>query len=161
VGQIPLTYNSTPTSRPLVEGDKWTSKYTDIKNSPLWPFGHGLSYTNFQVSPPLLEERVVPRDGTVRFQVSVANQGERDGEEVVQVYIQDQVAFVTRPMKELKAFKRVSVPAGKNVLVDFEIPAKDLGYWMPNGEYRLEPGTFTLMTGGSSAQVRAATISLE
>jgi beta-glucosidase len=161
VGQIPLTYNSTPTSRPLVEGDKWTSKYTDIKNSPLWPFGHGLSYTNFQISPPQLEKRIVPHNGSVRFKVSVTNQGERDGDEVVQVYLRDEVAFVTRPMKELKAFKRVSVAAGKSVNVDFEIPAKDLGYWMPNGEYRVEPGTFTLMTGGNSAQVRSVNFSLE
>jgi beta-glucosidase len=161
VGQIPLTYNSTPTSRPLVEGDKWTSKYTDITNSPLWPFGHGLSYTNFQISPPQLEKRIVPHDGTVRFKVSVTNQGERDGDEVVQVYLRDEVAFVTRPTKELKAFKRVSVAAGKSVTVDFAIPAKDLGYWMPNGEYRVEPGTFTLMTGASSAQVRSVNFSLE
>ncbi|MEK7950037.1 glycoside hydrolase family 3 N-terminal domain-containing protein [Luteolibacter soli] len=161
VGQIPLTYNSTPTSRPLVEGDKWTSKYTDIKNSPLWPFGHGLSYTSFQISPPLLDKRTIPHDGTVRFKVSVTNQGERDGDEVVQAYIQDDVAFVTRPIKELKAFKRVSVPAGKTVTVDFEIPSKDLGYWMPNGTYRLDPGTFTLMTGSSSAQVRSSSFSLQ
>lgn len=161
VGQIPLTYNSTPTSRPLKEGDKWTSKYTDIKNSPLWPFGHGLSYTSFQISPPLLEKRTIPHDGTVRFKVEVTNRGERDGEEVVQAYIQDDVAFVTRPDKELKAFKRVAVPAGKTVSVDLEIPAKDLGYWTPQGEFRLEPGTFTLMAGGSSAQVRAASFSLQ
>jgi beta-glucosidase len=161
VGQIPLTYNSTPTSRPLVEGDKWTSKYTDIKNSPLWPFGHGLSYTSFQISAPQLEERIIPRDGSVRFEVSVANQGERDGEEVVQVYLRDEVAFVTRPVKELKAFKRVSVAAGKTITVDFEIPAKDLGYWMPNGDYRVEPGTFTLMAGGNSSQVKSATFSLQ
>ncbi|MCW1921741.1 glycoside hydrolase family 3 C-terminal domain-containing protein [Luteolibacter arcticus] len=161
VGQIPLTYNSTPTSRPLVESDKWTSKYTDIKNSPLWAFGHGLSYTSFQISPPLLETRTVPRDGSVRFQVSVTNQGERDGDEVVQVYIRDEVSLVTRPVKELKAFKRVSVPAGKNVVVDFEIPAKDLGCWTPQGKYLIEPGTFTLMTGGNSTQVKTASFSLE
>jgi beta-glucosidase len=161
VGQIPLTYNSTPTSRPLAEGDKWTSKYTDIKNSPLWPFGHGLSYTSFQISAPRLEERIIPRNGSVRFEVSVENQGERDGEEVVQVYLRDEVALVTRPVKELKAFKRVSVPAGKTITVDFEIPSKDLGYWMPNGEYRVDPGTFTLMTGGSSSQVKPATFSLQ
>ena len=145
----------------MVEGDKWTSKYTDIKNSPLWPFGHGLSYTSFQISPPMLEKRIIPHDGTVRFKVEVTNRGERDGEEVVQAYIQDDVAFVTRPDKELKAFKRVAVPAGKTVSVDLEIPTKDLGYWTPRGEFRLEPGTFTLMTGGSSAQLRSASFNLQ
>jgi beta-glucosidase len=161
VGQIPLTYNSTPTSRPLVEGDKWTSKYTDLPNSPLWPFGHGLSYTGFEISAPRLSERIVPRDGTVRFQVEVTNRGERDGDEVVQVYLRDEVATVTRPVKELKAFKRVSVAAGKSVTVDLALPVKELGYWTPGGDYRVDPGSFTLMTGGSSAALKAANFEVE
>ncbi|MEO5915431.1 MAG: glycoside hydrolase family 3 N-terminal domain-containing protein [Luteolibacter sp.] len=161
VGQIPLTYNLTPTSRPYRADDKWTSKYTDISSSPLWAFGHGLSYTDFEISQPMSSQLRFPIDGKVTFKVSVKNTGSRDGDEIVQAYIRDDVASITRPNKELKAFKRVSVPAGKSVMVDFEIPAKDLGFWTPKGEYVVEPGSFTLMVGDSSESVQSARFYLE
>jgi beta-glucosidase len=160
-GQIPLTYNATPTGRPLNENNKWTSKYLDIPNSQLWPFGFGLSYAEFEISPPELKSRRISRDGMLAFTVMVTNRSRRDGDEIVQIYVRDEVASVTRPIMELKAFRRVSVPAGKSVPVDFSVPARDLGFWTPNGAYVVEPGAFLLMAGNSSANTRAVPFSVE
>lgn len=161
VGQIPLTYNSTPTGRPYDPNNKWTSRYFDIENSPLWPFGYGLSYTHFDISSPAIKSQSISADGKLEFSVTVRNTGKLDGDEVVQAYIRDDVASVARPNKELKAFRRVSVPAGKSVTVDFTIPAKDLGFWKPRGSYVVEPGTFTLMVGNSSEYYRVGRFSVE
>ncbi|RYD23649.1 MAG: glycosyl hydrolase [Verrucomicrobiaceae bacterium] len=160
VGQIPLTYNSTPTGRPFDPGNKWTSKYFDIENSPLWPFGFGLSYTNFSISSPLIKSSNISADGKLEFTVTVRNTGKVDGDEVVQAYVQDDVASVARPSKELKAFRRVSVPAGKTVTVDFSIPANALGFWKPRGGYVVEPGSFTLMVGSSSEAYQVGRFSI-
>lgn len=150
VGQIPLTYNSTPTGRPFDPFNKWTSKYFDVENSPLWPFGYGLSYTRFDISSPKVRTPSIGVDEDLEFSVMVRNSGKLDGDEIVQAYIRDDSASVARPNKELKAFRRVSVPAGQSMQVDFKIPAKDLGFWKPRGSYVVEPGTFTLMVGNSS-----------
>ncbi|RYD26212.1 MAG: hypothetical protein EOP87_23115, partial [Verrucomicrobiaceae bacterium] len=161
VGQIPLTYDSTPTGRPFSPSNKWTSKYFDLQHGPLFPFGFGLSYTSFVISSPQLKVPLIRQDEAVEFTVVVRNTGKVDGEEVVQAYIRDDVASVARPTKELKAFRRVAVPAGQSVTVDFKIPAKDLGFWKRDGTYLVEPGTFTLTVGNDSEAYQTGRFSVE
>lgn len=155
-GQIPLYYGHKNTGRPITgEGTKqfdepFKSSYLDEPNSPLFPFGYGLSYTTFDYSDLLIEPKRVSLEGTVEVSARIHNTGRRSGVEVVQVYVRDVVASVTRPVKELKAFRRVALAPGEAQTVSFELPVRDLGFTGLDLRYTVEPGTFQVWIGPDS-----------
>lgn len=161
VGQIPVFYNYKSTGRPYDPNSKWTSKYLDAPNDPLFPFGFGLSYTTFQIDAPKLDKTTYRMGEQVTVRVSVSNTGSRDGEEVVQLYIRDKVASVTRPVKELKAFRKVFLKAGQSEEVRFVLTEKDFGFLGPNMQWTLEPGEFEIMVGNSSNNVKSVVMQME
>ncbi|MFW6088238.1 MAG: glycoside hydrolase family 3 N-terminal domain-containing protein [Gemmatimonadota bacterium] len=152
VGQVPVYYNHKNTGRPPAEDEKYTSKYIDAHWTPLYPFGHGLAYTEFEYSGLRLDaDRVGPAD-TLSVEVTVTNAGERAGEEVVQLYVRDDVASVTRPVKELKGFERIRLEPGQSRTVSFRLPAESLAFYGPDLTRALEPGSFTVFVGTSSRE---------
>jgi beta-glucosidase len=150
VGQIPLYYNMMNTGRPLKETDKYTSKYLDISNSPLYAFGHGLSYTKFELSNLKLDQKTIRPDGTLTVSVDVTNVGDRDGTEVVQLYIRDLVGSITRPVKELKGFERVALNRGEKKTVTFRLTKEHLGFYNLQNKFVVEPGDFKVWVAQSS-----------
>ncbi|MDR3470606.1 MAG: glycoside hydrolase family 3 C-terminal domain-containing protein, partial [Devosia sp.] len=152
-GQVPIVYNHLPTGRPAEPTDRYTSKYVDTGIGPLYPFGWGLSYTDFAYSQPtLIADKLAPEDRlTVR--VALRNTGTRAGSEVVQLYTHQQVAERSRPVRELKAFRKVTLAPGEETSVELSVPAESLAYWNAAGERVLEPGTFDYWVGGNSATV--------
>jgi beta-glucosidase len=149
VGQIPLYYNHKNTGRPTGP-DKYTSKYTDLPVTPLFPFGHGLSYTTFGYSDLRLSAPRIPPAGTLRASVTLTNTGTREGAEVVQLYVHDEVASVTRPVRALAGFRRVSLKPGEARTVDFQLTPKELGLYNRDMKFVVEPGKFRVFVGGSS-----------
>jgi beta-glucosidase len=129
---------------------KYTSKYVDIENSPLFPFGFGLSYTQFRLKNLRLSQNQIPVDGRLIASVEVENVGQRSGDEVVQIYLHDEVASVTRPVKELRGFERVTLSPGESRTVQFAIGPKDLGLFDRQMQFVVEPGRFQVMVGTSS-----------
>lgn len=150
VGQIPLFYNMMNTGRPMKESEKYTSKYLDVANTPLYPFGHGLSYTKFQLSNLRLDSTEIRADGTLIVSVDVANTGERDGTEVVQLYIRDLVGTITRPVRELKGFERVALKRGEKKTVTFRLTKEHLGFYDQQNKFVVEPGEFKIWAAQSS-----------
>ncbi len=149
VGQIPLYYNHTNTGRPTGP-DKYTSKYIDLPVTPLFPFGHGLSYTTFGYADLRLGAPRLTPTGTQRVSVTVTNTGTREGAEVVQLYVHDEVASVTRPVRALAGFRRVSLKPGEARTVDFQLTSKELGLYNQSMKFVVEPGKFRVFVGGSS-----------
>jgi len=149
VGQIPLYYNHKNTGRPTGP-DKYTSKYIDLPVTPLFPFGHGLSYTTFGYSDLRLSGSSIPPAGTLRVSVTVTNTGSRDGAEVAQLYVHDEVASVTRSVRALAGFRRVSLKAGEARTVEFRLTPKELGLYNKDMKFVVEPGKFRVFVGGSS-----------
>jgi len=149
VGQIPLYYNHKNTGRPTGP-DKYTSKYTDLPVTPLFPFGHGLSYTTFSYRDLRLSAPRITPAGTLRASVTVTNTGSREGAEVVQLYVHDEVASVTRPVRALAGFRRVSLKPGEARTVEFQLTAKELGLYNKDMKFVVEPGKFRVFVGGSS-----------
>lgn len=149
VGQVPLYYNQKSTGRPPTD-QKYTSKYLDVPVTPLYPFGYGLSYTQFRLSNLQLSAPRIRPDGRLDVSVEVENTGRRDGDEVVQLYIRDMAASVTRPVRELKGFERVTLRAGERRRVNFTLTPEHLSFY--NREMRLvvEPGAFKVFVGNSS-----------
>jgi beta-glucosidase len=146
-GQEPLYYNYLPTGRPVGEDrkefQKFGSNYFDVRNDPLYPFGYGLSYTTFAYSDVTLNGRTA--------QVTVTNTGNYDADEIVQLYIHDVVASITRPVKELKGFERIHLKKGESKVVKFEITDDLLKFYNSQLEYVLEPGDFEIMIGPDSS----------
>lgn len=164
VGQLPLYYNHKNTGRPHPEYDeyrKFTSCYMDEINAPLYPFGYGLSYTTYEYSEPVLSSAEMSLDGTVTASVTVKNTGSRDGFETVQLYIHDIYATSTRPVKELRAFRKVHIPAGESVTVSFELTAEDLSYYNHSLEWVCEPGDFEIMTGPNSRDLQSVQLTVK
>ena len=149
VGQIPLYYNHKNTGRPT-GSDKYTSKYIDLPVTPLFPFGHGLSYTTFGYSDLRLSTPSITPAGTLRVSVTVTNTGTREGAEVVQLYVHDEVASVTRAVRALAGFRRVSLKPGEARTVDFQLTPKELGLYNQSMKFVVEPGKFRVFVGGSS-----------
>src|SRR6266853_1546352 len=149
VGQIPLYYNHTNTGRPTGP-DKYTSKYIDLPVTALFPFGHGLSYTTFGYADLRLGAPRLTPTGTQRVSVTVTNTGTREGAEVVQLYVHDEVASVTRPVRALAGFRRVSLKPGEARTVDFQLTSKELGLYNQSMKFVVEPGKFRVFVGGSS-----------
>lgn len=158
VGQIPLFYNHKNTGRPLLGGtfEKFRSNYLDVPNTPLYPFGYGLSYTTFAYGDVRLSAPEMNAGGEITATVTLTNTGDREGTEVVQLYIRDLVGSTTRPVKELKGFERVTLRPGESRDVSFAIDASLLSFYDYDLRYVCEPGDFEVMIGGSSdAQAKA------
>ncbi|HAF22360.1 MAG TPA: beta-glucosidase BglX [Blastocatellia bacterium] len=153
VGQIPLYYNHKNTGRPPDANNKYTSKYLDVAWTPLFPFGYGLSYTQFKITNLQLSAERIPLNGKLTVSVDVENTGKRVGDEVVQLYIRDTSASVTRPVKELKGFQRITLQPGEKKRVEFLLTAEQLGFWDRQMRFTVEPGEFQVMVGSSSEDV--------
>jgi beta-glucosidase len=149
VGQVPLYYNHLNTGRPPSD-EKYTSRYIDLPVTPLFPFGHGLSYTRFRLSGLALASRRIPAGGKLGVSVAVENVGDRDGDEVVQLYIRDVAASVARPVRELRGFERVSLKPGESKTVRFTLGPEDLGFYGRSMRFVVEPGAFKVFVGTSS-----------
>lgn len=159
VGQVPLYYSHKTTGRPLPEGQwfqKFRSNYLDVSNDPVYPFGYGLSYTNFSYSDIKLSTAAPKGNQSVTATVTVTNTGKVDGKEVVQLYLHDVVGANTRPVKELKGFQKIELKAGESKAVMFSINANDLKYYHADMSYGWEPGDFEIMIGGDSKNVKLA-----
>ncbi|RNC83571.1 MAG: beta-glucosidase BglX [Winogradskyella sp.] len=151
VGQIPIYYNYKNTGRPSnTEDNVFWSHYSDIENTPLYPFGHGLSYTTFKYSNLRLDKNEVKIGNSITVKVDLTNTGEYDGKEVVQLYIRDLYAQNVRPVKELKGFELVSLQKGESKTIEFTLDKSELGYYDNNGVFVVEPGEFKIFIGGSS-----------
>ena len=155
VGQIPVYYNHFNTGRPTATDDEgnWFSRYRDIPNDPLYPFGFGLSYTSFAYNNLRLSSNDIAKTEPLQVKISVSNTGSRDGEEVVQLYIRDITASIIRPVKELKAFQKIGLKAGETKEVSFTLTVKDLSFYDAEGNLKAEPGAFKIFVGGSSKDV--------
>jgi len=163
VGQIPLFYNHKNTGRPLKEDgwfEKFRSNYLDITNEPLYPFGYGLSYTGFEYSDITCDKSIIAKNGNLTATVMVTNTGDYDGAEVVQLYIRDLVGSITRPVKELKGFRKVFLKAGESQEISFTITPEMLKFYDYDLNFIYEPGEFDLMIGGNSRDVRTTRFSL-
>ena len=149
VGAVPLYYNHLNTGRPAAPDDKYTSKYIDQPLTPLYPFGHGLSYTRFALGPPTLSAATITPEGTVEVQVEVRNVGDRRGDEVVQLYVRDVAASVARPVAELRGFERVTLEPGVSRVVKFTLGPAELGFHDRQMKFVVEPGEFLVQVGSS------------
>ena len=158
IGQIPLYYNHKNTGRPMDPLNKFTSKYLDIPDEPVYPFGFGLSYTSFDYSDIRLSKNQLKGDETLAVSVTLTNSGNFTGEEVVQLYIQDPVATISRPVKELKNFKKVLLKPGENKEITLEITTKDLMFYYSDLKYDWEPGDFIIYIGTNSRDVKSAKV---
>lgn len=151
VGQVPLYYNYKITGRSFNgEGNVFWSHYIDEKNTPQFPFGHGLSYTTFNYGDVSINGTSFTKDEPIKISVTIENNGDYDGEEVVQLYIRDLVGSLVRPVKELKGFKKIHLKKGESKTVHFTLGKAEIGFYNNNGEYLVEPGAFEIMVGGSS-----------
>jgi len=146
VGQVPIYYGHKPSGG----RSSWKGPYADGSNLPLWPFGFGMSYTRFEVRDLRLDRRVVAIDGEFAASVEIANVGNRAGDEVVQLYVRDEEASVTRPVKELRGFKRIRLAAGESRRISFRLAVEQLAFSGVDGRLRVEPGRVTVMAGTSS-----------
>lgn len=155
VGQEPLYYNRKNTGRPSSDQHVTYSHYTDIKNGPLYPFGYGLSYTNFEYGAPNLSAEKLTAGEPISLSVAVTNSGEVAGKEVVQLYLRDMVASTTRPIKELKGFQLIELKPGETKNVEFSINKKMLEFYTASEKWEAEEGEFELMVGGNSEDVQS------
>ncbi len=159
-GQIPIYYNYYNTGRPAKDENNlfYVSAYIDLPNSPKYPFGYGLSYTQFQYAPMQLSDTVLKGNQTLTVKVRVRNAGKYDGEEVVQLYLRDVTASVVRPVKELKGFQKIFLKAGETKELVFQVKTDDLRFYNERLQHIWEPGEFHVMVGTSSAQVETRKI---
>ena len=159
-GQIPVFYNTKNTGRPYDPTDpafKYVSRYIDCSNEPLFPFGFGLSYTSFTYSN--LETAI--EGGKIKITVQVANSGNFDGEEVVQLYIRDKVGTITRPLKELKGFRKVLIKKGEVKTLSFDLTTDDLAFYHPDLKKYWEPGEFVICAGSNSVESITNTVTIK
>ncbi len=160
-GQIPVYYSMKNTGRPLDPANKYTSKYLDVPNEPLYPFGYGLSYTSFGYSELKLSSDHLSMKDSLLVSVQIKNIGQMAGEEIVQLYIRDLVGSVTRPVKELKGFQKLMLQPGESKEVKFILRADDLRFYTSNMTFAAEPGLFRVMAGTSSMQYLEAGFELK
>ncbi len=151
VGQLPFTYNYKPSAR---------RGYLFADASPLYPFGHGLSYSSFEIGAPTLSSAKISKNGNVTVSVSVRNTSQRAGDETVQVYVSDKLSSVTRSVMDLRAFRRVSLAAGETKKVDFVLTPETFQMWNDKMQRVVEPGDFDIMVGNSSASLKTVTLNI-
>lgn len=165
VGQIPLYYNHFNTGRPVADGAdrffSYQSNYLDVRNDPLYPFGYGLSYTTYQYGELQLDSKTMSPHGQITVTIPVTNTGNRDGIEVVQLYIRDVVGSIARPVKELKGFQRLSLKAGETATATFTIDASKLKFYNYDLKEVVELGEFDVMVGPNSRDLKRATITVQ
>jgi len=152
VGQLPLYYARKNTGRPPDPANKYTSKYLDVPVTPLYPFGFGLSYTAFRLTALRLSAPSITRGSHMKVSTEVENVGARIGDEVVQLYVRDVAASVTRPLKELKGFERITLKPGERRRVEFTLSTEQLGFYDRNMRFVVEPGEFRVYVGTNSAE---------
>ncbi|MFP4154034.1 MAG: glycoside hydrolase family 3 C-terminal domain-containing protein, partial [Alkalispirochaeta sp.] len=150
VGQVPVFYGHKPSGG----RSHWLGSYVEMSTTPFYAFGHGLSYTTFSYDALTIEGKTLSQRDRLRLSVDVTNTGSRDGDEVVQLYIRDEEYTITRPVKELKGFARVSIPAGETRRVTFDLSTDQLGFHGKDLNYIIEPGTFRIMVGSGSEDIR-------
>jgi len=152
LGQVPIYYSMKNTGRPYESdpNNKYVSKYIDESNYPLYPFGHGLSYTSFSYTKPFIDKTVISPKDTLTVTCTITNIGDRTGEEIVQLYVRDLVGSVTRPIKELKGFKKVNLAVGESKVVSFKVTVEDLKFYTKEMKFSYEPGDFEVFVGGDS-----------
>ena len=156
VGQIPIYYNHKNTGRPENPKDKYTTKYIDSPNEPLYPFGYGLSYSTFEYGDISLSKNELKGEEKLTVSVNIKNTGKYKGEEVVQLYISDPVASISRSVKELKGFQKIMLAPGESKDVKFTVTPELLKFYNSNLEYNWEPGVFEVQIGGNSRDVKKA-----
>jgi beta-glucosidase len=161
VGQVPIYYNHKRTGRSPDPKNKYTSKYIDMPTTPLFPFGYGLSYTEFRLSDLKLSAQTIRPEGRLKVSVQVENVGDRLGDEVVQLYIRDLVASVTRPARELRGFQRITLRPGEKRRVEFELGPEHLGFYNREMRFVVEPGEFKIYVGNSSVDGLEATFEVK
>ncbi|MEN9335141.1 MAG: beta-glucosidase BglX [Bacteroidota bacterium] len=156
VGQCPIYYNHHNTGRPTnSDNNVFWSHYSDVEKTPQWPFGHGLSYTQFSYLKPQMKKNVFVQGEPIEVDVTVTNTGSRTGVEVVQMYIQDIAASLSRPVKELKGFERIELQPGASKTVTFKLTDSSLGFYDNEGVYRVESGFFNVFIGTNSQEVQS------
>jgi beta-glucosidase len=160
-GQIPIYYSSKTTGRPFDPDEKYRSKYLDVSNEPLYPFGWGLSYTTFEYKNLKLSAPKITAGQKLKVSITLSNTGSYAGEETVQLYVRDLVASVTRPVKQLRAFKKVFLKAGESQELSMEISVNDLKFYNKNMRWVAEPGVFDVMVGGDSKNLIKSSFELE
>jgi beta-glucosidase len=161
VGQVPIYYNHEPTGRPCNKTFKWNSQHRDIPScSPLFEFGHGLSYTTFSITNLRLSGASVPTDGSISASVDVENTGTETGDEVVQLYLHDPVASISQPVRRLRGFERVTLAPNEKRTVSFTLDRTDFGFYDNHGKFVVEPGQIDIYAGNSSSTdlVRSFTV---
>lgn len=161
VGQIPIHYDMQNTGRPFDADNKYTSKYLDVANEPLYVFGYGLSYTSFDYGPITLSSKSMAKSDSIEVSVTVSNTGDYEGEEVVQLYLRDKVASVAPPVRELKGFEKINLKPGESKEVVFTITNEDLSFYRKDMSYGSEPGEFMVFVGGNSKDTQSAEFVLE
>ncbi|MFM2361025.1 MAG: beta-glucosidase BglX, partial [Bacteroidota bacterium] len=162
LGQVPIYYNHKNTGRPLGKWfEKFRSNYLDVSNEPLYPFGYGLSYSNFSYSDIKLSSTSFKPGQSITASVTVTNNSTVKGKEVVQLYIQDVVGSVTRPVKELKGFQKIELAGGESKTINFTISENDLKFYNYDLKYAAETGDFNVFIGGNSRDVKTASFKLQ
>lgn len=164
VGQVPVHYNAYSTGRPVTSknaGERFHSRYIDIPNQPLYSFGYGLSYTDFEISGITLDREEMKASETIHASVTVKNTGDREGTETLQLYLHDKAASVVRPVKELKGFQKIFLEPGQSEIVKFKIAPEMLRYYNYDLQLVAEPGEFEVMIGTNSRDVKSARFTLK
>jgi len=161
VGQIPIFYSMKNTGRPMDPNNKYTSKYLDESNDPLYPFGYGLSYTTFTYSDVTIDKTSVTPQDQLTVTCTVTNSGKYAGEEVVQLYVRDLVGSVTRPLKELKNFSKITLQPGESKTVTFTLTNEDLSFYRRDMTFGSEPGKFQVFVGGNSRDLKSAEFTMK
>jgi beta-glucosidase len=150
VGQIPISYNELPTGRPYDPNNKYTSKYLDAPNAPLYPFGYGLSYTTFSLSSPHLSSASVPANGPLTVSTTITNTGSAAGDDVVQLYLHENYTTILQPVEKLEGFQRVTLAPGQSKTVTFTLGSQNFGFYNDQGQFVVQPGPFDLWVSDSS-----------
>ena len=159
-GQCPIYYNTKSTGRPYKPNAAWTTGYIDEEPLPAYPFGYGLSYTTFEIGAPVLSKRQYGMNDIISVRTTVRNTGNCTGKETVQLYLQDVVSSLTRPVRELCGFRQVELQPGEQQEVVFTLTAHDLGFYNANGKLIVEQGEFRLLTGPDSEHLQVASFEL-
>jgi beta-glucosidase len=160
VGQIPIYYNAKNTGRPFEEKEKYRSKYLDVSTSPLFPFGYGLSYTDFEYGPVSVSSKTLKPSETLTVTTTVKNIGKRAAVQTMQLYTRDLVGTITRPVKELKGFQKVELKPGEEKTISFNLTSDDLRFYNSELEFKAEPGEFKVYCGPDSQNVQEANFTL-